>query len=187
MKKSLRRHLIKKRKNLSKNFVFENSNKIKERLFSLREFKEASTILFYVSYDNEVNTHQMIKECLDTGKDIIVPISKKDDRTLILSKLEKWDDLKVGSYGILEPEVNKIKEVPLDIVDLIIVPGIGFDDRGNRIGHGKGYYDNLLKKSKSILHIGLAFEAQIEKFIPADRQDIPVNKIITEKRIIECS
>jgi 5-formyltetrahydrofolate cyclo-ligase len=187
MKKSLRRHLIKKRKNLSKNFVFENSKTIEEKLFGLVEFKQASTILFYVSYNNEVNTHQMIKKCLNNGKNVIVPISKKEDRSLILSKLNNWDDLKKGSYGILEPENDKIQEVPIDKIDLIIVPGVGFDESGSRIGHGKGYYDNLLKKSKNILCIGLAFEAQIEKYIPAERQDKPVNKIVTEKRIIHCS
>jgi 5-formyltetrahydrofolate cyclo-ligase len=69
---------------------------------------------------------------------------------------------------------------------LIIVPGLGFDTNGCRIGHGKGYYDNLLKNSRNALHIGLAFEAQIVKKIPVDAHDLPVHMIVTEKRVIDC-
>ena len=70
---------------------------------------------------------------------------------------------------------------------MILVPGIGFDKKGSRIGHGKGYYDNLLKNSNRAVHIGLAFECQIVKCIPTQNHDIPVDKIVTEKRIIDCS
>jgi len=186
MKTLLRKELIEIRKSLSKKDVLEKSNKIKKQLFDLIEFKKASTILFYVSYDNEVNTHQMIKDTLSSEKNVIVPISKKEDRTLILSKLEKWEDLEIGSYGILEPRADRVKEISINEVDLIIVPGVGFDESGHRIGHGKGYYDNLLKKSKNSMHIGLAFEFQIVKKIPIESHDLPVNKIITENRIINC-
>ena len=186
MKKILRKELIEKRKSLSKKDVIEKSNKIKNQLFELTEFIQAYTILFYVSYDNEVHTHQMIKDSLILVKNVIVPISKKDDRSLILSKLERWEDLESGSYGILEPRAEKIKEISIDEINLIIVPGVGFDKGGHRIGHGKGYYDNLLNKSNNALHIGLAFEIQIVKKIPIEQHDIPVDKIITEDRIINC-
>ena len=185
MKEDFRRELMKIRKSLSKNEIGDNSYRIKESLFALKEFEQGETILFYVSYDNEVYTHEMIKESMALGKNVIVPVSDKKYRKLILSKLENWDDLKLGSYGILEPVGNKIKEISLEENDLIIVPGVGFDERGNRIGHGKGYYDDLLSKSKAP-HIGLAFESQIVKEIPTEEHDMPVDKIITEKRVIDC-
>ncbi len=187
MKELLRKELKDKRKRLSNRNIIEKSNKIKKQLFSLPGFKHASTILFYVSYDNEVNTHQMIKDCLKLEKNVIVPISKKEDRTLILSKLDNWSDLEVGTYGILEPLASKRKEISIEEIDLIIVPGVGFDRGGYRIGHGKGYYDNLLKKSMNVLHIGLAFEFQIVKKIPIESHDLPVDIIITERRIINCT
>jgi len=186
MKHKIRKELIKTRKKLSKKEVLEKSNRIKKRLFGINEFKKASTILFYVSYDNEVYTHDMIKESMSNNKNVIVPISDRKNRRLILSKLNNWDDLILGSYGILEPSKDKIKETSIEKVDLIIVPGVGFDKTGRRIGHGKGYYDNLLKNSTNALHIGLAFEAQIVKKIPTESHDLPVNKIITEKRVIDC-
>ncbi|KYK26555.1 5-formyltetrahydrofolate cyclo-ligase [Thermoplasmatales archaeon SG8-52-1] len=185
MKNQIRKKLILIRKNLSKEYVFENSNKIKNKLFNLNEFKQASTILFYVSYNNEVYTHEMIKELLASKKNIVVPISDKNNRILILSKLENWDDLSIGSYNILEPKKDIINQVDLDSIDLIIVPGVGFDEGGNRIGHGKGYYDNLLRNSKQATSIGLSFECQIVDKISTGKYDIPIDIIVTEKRIIK--
>ena len=186
MKNQVRRELIKLRNSLTEKEVFEKSNEIKKKLFGLTEFEEALNILFYVSYGNEVYTHEMIKECIENKKKVIVPISDIENRRLILSELYNWNDLEPGAYNILEPRIEKIKEVPLYKIEFIIVPGVGFDERGNRIGHGKGYYDNLLKNSKFIPHIGLAFESQIVKEIPTNSYDFPVDLIITEKRIINC-
>ena len=186
MKNKIRKELIKIRENRSQDEILEKSNEIKKRLFEINEFKQASTILFYISYDNEVFTHDMIKEYISNGKNVIVPISDKENRRLILSKLNNWDDLELGSYNILEPRKDKIKEVSIEEINLIIVPGVGFDARGHRIGHGKGYYDNLLKNSGNILSIGLAFESQVVKKIPTEAHDLPVHKIVTEKRVINC-
>jgi len=185
MKKRLRKELIEKRKKLSKKEVLEKSKQIEKRLFEMKEFKQASTILFYVSYDNEVYTHDMIKECT-SGKKIAVPICDKKDRCLILSELGSWDNLESGSYGILEPKKEKVKEISISEVDVIIVPGVGFDLNCHRIGHGKGYYDNLLKNSKALL-IGLAYDWQIVKHIPIEEHDVLMDKIVTEKRIIDCN
>ena len=184
MKNQIRKNLISKRKNLSNEEVLEKSKKIKNKLFNLNELKQASTILFYVSYNNEVNTHEMIKELLTGNKTIVVPISNKKNRSLNLSKLNKWDDLSIGSYNILEPKKDRIYGVNIDSIDLIIVPGVGFDENGNRIGHGKGYYDKLLKNSKHATSIGLSFECQIVEKIPTGKYDLPVDKIVTEKRVI---
>ena len=185
MKEEIRKELIDLRKNLSNIEVLEKSNKIKNRLFKMKEFNDASTILFYVSYDNEVYTHEMIKDCITNKKNVVVPITDIKNKKLIISKLESWDDLSLGAYNILEPKKEKIKEISIDELDLIIAPGVGFDEKGNRIGHGKGCYDNLLKNSKASI-IGLSFEFQIIKNIPIEKHDIPIDKIVTEKRIIVC-
>ena len=184
MKSSLRKELIKNRKKISKNQILEKSELIKNRFFEMNEFQQASSILFYVSYDNEVYTHDMIKESMALGKNVIVPKLDKKNRKLILSKLYNWEDLVKGAYGILEPK--KINQISIDKIDLIIVPGVGFDGQGRRIGHGKGYYDNFLSNSKNALRIGLAFEFQIVEEIPTEAHDAPVQKIITEKRVIDC-
>lgn len=185
MKQEARKKLLMLRKNLSKNEVLEKSEKIKYRLFKMSEFTQASTILFYVSYDNEVYTHEMIKESIANKKNVVVPFTDIKNKKLILSKLDCWDDLSPSAYNILECKKEKIKEISVNELDLIIVPGVGFDKHGHRIGHGKGYYDNLLKNSEK-LTIGLAFEFQIIENIPIEKHDISIKKIVTEKRLIDC-
>lgn len=186
MKDIIRKKLLEIRNNIPYSEVLEKSYLIEKNIFNTKEFKKSKNILFYVSYNNEVNTHNMIKKTLILDKNIIVPISNVENKSLILSKLEKWDDLKKSTYNILEPKINEYKEVSLDIIDLIIVPGVAFDISGNRIGHGLGYYDKLLKKSNKSALIGLAFEFQIINNIITEKHDIPVDKIITELRIINC-
>jgi len=186
MKDKIRKDLIQIRKNISKKEVLEKSKEIKKRLFEIDEFKNSSCILFYISYGNEVFTHDMIKEFLKNKKNVIVPISDVDNKKLILSKLDDWKDLEKGAYNILEPREETIREVSVFDIDLVIAPGVGFDEHGCRIGHGKGYYDRILRDSTNALHIGLAFENQIIEEVPIESHDIPVDKIVTEKRIIDC-
>ena len=186
MKDKLRKDLIQIRKNMPKKEVLEKSKQIKKRLFEMDEFKQASSILFYVSYGNEVYTHDMVKECLSKKRNVVVPVTDKENRQLILSKLGSWNDLTQGAYNILEPKKEKMKGASIFEIDLVIIPGVGFDEHGCRMGHGVGYYDDFLKDAANALHVGLAFEKQIVERIPVESHDIPVDKIVTEERIIIC-
>jgi len=185
MKDELRKIVKEKRNRLQKIDVLTKSSQIKKRVFDLKEFKQAKTVLFYVSYDNEVYTHDMIKESMLMGKRVVVPKSDTNNNTLLLSKLTKWDDLELGAYTILEPKKEVFKEISINSIDFAIVPGVVFDEKGHRIGHGKGYYDRLLK-NVSCTSIGLSFELQLVNTISAEKHDIKVDKIVTEKRIIDC-
>ncbi|RLF27428.1 MAG: 5-formyltetrahydrofolate cyclo-ligase [Thermoplasmata archaeon] len=187
MKEHLRRKIKNIRLQISEKEVLRKSHEIKKKLFSLREFKRASSILFYVSYNNEVCTHDMIRECLSSEKSIVVPLISRKNKKMFLSKLNSWDELEPGEYSILQPCREYVSEVSVNDVDIIIVPGIVFDEKGHRIGHGLGYYDRLLSDSKNALHIGLAFEFQIVDRIPVEKHDVAVDKIVTEKRVIHCS
>lgn len=187
MKEVLRKKMLKKRSDIPKSKVLEKSNQIKNRLFKIKEFNQASAILFYISYENEVYTHNMIKDCLSSGKHVIVPVTSKENRSLILSKLKNWGNLECGAYGILKPRKEHVKEFSLDMVDLIVIPGVAFDERGYRIGHGMGYYDDLLVNSTKAIHIGLAFEFQLVDEIPIEYHDMKLDKIVTEERIITCT
>jgi len=184
MKEKLRKEIKEKRRKIPKEEQRKKGKEIKERLFSLLEYKFTETILFYISYGSEVGTHEIIKEALNE-KRVVVPISNKNDFSLILSELKDWDDLEIGSYGILEPKKDSINEVKIGEIDLIIVPGVAFDKSGNRLGHGKGYYDRLLKNSNAV-KIALCYELQVVDKVPTDENDIPVDIIITEKKIITC-
>jgi len=93
----------------------------------------------------------------------------------------------ISTFDIKEPKKKYIKEHDPKDIDLVIVPGVGFDTNGNRIGYGFGYYDSFLSETKQeIPFIGLAFDFQIQDEIPCDESDKFIDKIITNKRIIEC-
>ena len=185
MKDKLRQQMLGKRNSLSQEELLKKSRHIQRRLLDLREYQQAHIICFYVSYGHEVFTHELIKRCLMKGKQVVVPLSHPETHTLSLSLLKKWDDLAPGTYHILEPKKEAQHIIDVGALELIIVPGVAFDYKGNRIGHGKGYYDNLLTTTNA-LSIGLAFEFQLVESIPADSHDIAVDMIITEKRIVHC-
>ena len=186
MEDRLRKSIEKKRNALSTSDVLEKSSRIKKRIFEMDLFRDAQTILFYVSYGNEVYTHDMIKESISLGKTVVVPKSVTKNNALILSRLTDWNNLEVGAYNILEPKQESIEQVDVESIDLIIVPGVVFDESGNRIGHGKGYYDRLLNDSQNIPNIGLAFELQMIDNIESEKHDEKIDVIITEDRIMKC-
>lgn len=179
MKDNLRKVILAKRASLSPAEIKNKSDEIRKRLFSLREFKEAEVVMFFVSYRSEVNTHKMISQALK-GKIVAVP--KTSSRSMVPSIITSMKELSPNKKGILEPK--KIRKIGLKDIDVVIVPGIAFDKKCHRLGYGRGYYDKFLKKVPNAVKIGLAFDLQIVKDMPHEKHDIPVNKVITEKRIL---
>ena len=157
------------------------SRAIEQRLFDLPEFRAASVILFFASFQSEVETHFMIRRALAEGKRVVLP--KVKGKELVLLEIRNFDeDVLPGAWGIPEPERGT--PVLLKDIGLIVVPGAVFDEQGNRIGYGAGYYDRMLP-AYSGPTVALAYELQVLPSVPADQHDIPVRKIVTEKRIIE--
>lgn len=189
MKQTLKSEIFEKRKALSKEEIKEKSNKIKEKLFSLPEFKDAKNILFYVSFNDEVDTQEIIKELLaNKENNIIVPYVVENNPILQLSEIKNLNELEPKTLGILEPKGNFIREFSPKKLDLVIVPGLVFDKNGHRIGYGYGYYDRFLKKlDKDVVKIGFGFEFQIVDKIPEEKHDVPVDIMVTEKRVINCN
>ena len=157
------------------------SREIEERLFSLSEFKSARTVLFFASFRSEVETIPMIRRALASGKRVVLP--KVKGKELALFEIKDFDgDVSPGAWGIPEPRESG----PFDLrdIDLIVTPGAAFDASGNRVGYGAGYYDKILAGYHG-LTVALAFEEQIVPDFAADSHDVPVRKILTEKRTIE--
>jgi len=186
MKQTLKQEIFQKRKALTKDEVKEKSSKIKENLFALDEFKNAKNIMLYVSFNNEASTIEIIKELLiKKEKNVIVPYVIKNNPILQLSELKNFDNLEPKTFGILEPKENYIREFSYKKVDLIILPGIAFDQNGHRIGYGYGYYDRFLKRlDKNVTKIGFAFDFQLVEKIPEERHDVPVYIVVTEDRVL---
>jgi len=182
-KEELRRKIKEIRDSLSISEVLKKSNEIIARLKEMAIFRKCRVIACYISFDNEVYTHGLIKEFI-SEKEILVPVIA-NERKLLLSHLKDWKELDSGAYGILEPRKKFLRLREYDETELVIVPGIAFDEKGDRIGYGGGYYDALLKKMNAI-KIALAYEFQVMKEIPCEEHDVKMDFIITEKRVVEC-
>ena len=182
MKNQLRDDILEKRNSLPKEEVTSKSRNIEERLFNLDPYKKSRTVMLFVSFNNEVYTHDMIKKSFGK-KNVVIP--KVMQQEIEPSVIIDFDSLiPAGKFGILEP--IEIMKIAYKNIDLVLVPGIAFDSGGHRIGYGFGYYDKFLKKVPKAVKVGLAFDFQIVDRIPAEEHDVPVDFIITEKRVIEC-
>ena len=169
----------------------ENKDELSRRIvgafMALPEYANAETVMFYIDVRSEVRTRHDLELALKSGKTIVVPWCNADGE-LELFRLDAMDELELGMYKILEPrtELRPLpeKQVNVESLDLIMVPGVGFDRRGARTGHGKGYYDKLLQHARrNTPLIALAFECQIFDEIPVADHDIFMDKIITEDHV----
>lgn len=153
------------------------SEKIRHYVEQMPEFRTAKTILLYHSLADEVDTSSFLNRWKQK-KRLLLPVVKGEDLAICDYNTE---NMKTGSFGILEPEGIELED--LSSIDMVIVPGVAFDRKGNRLGRGKGYYDRLLPRLKSY-KIGICYDCQIIDRIPADEHDIPMDHIVTESGVI---
>jgi 5-formyltetrahydrofolate cyclo-ligase len=142
--------------------------------------------MVYIDVRTEVRTRHYLPALLQSGKRIVVPYCV--DKELELFHLENMDELAVGMYKILEPKTElrdlPAKRVDVKELDLIMVPGVAFDRRGARMGHGFGYYDKLLEHARANAPlVALAFECQLFPEIPTQAHDVYMDKIVTERAV----
>lgn len=178
-KESIRKQLLLRLRNLDPEEKERRNKRVREKLFSNERFKRANFIMSYVSKPYEVDTWEIIKRSLEMGKKVAVPFIVKEKGLIIPSLILDPKELVLGPYGICQPHPDNLRQVDLDQIEIILVPGIAFDKDGNRLGHGKGYFDSFLRKiPKATYTIGLAYEFQILKDLPISKADIPVSTVI---------
>ena len=163
------------------------SQRICETFANLPEYHASKTVLFYVDVRSEVRTRHYLATALTHGKKIVVPYCVEG--LLELFHLEAMEELELGMYKILEPKKElrglPAKRVEVKELDIIMVPGVAFDRRGARMGHGFGYYDKLLEHARpDVPLVALAFECQLFPEIPTQAHDVFMSKIITENGVI---
>ena len=155
--------------------------KILLRLERFSPFHEAGEFFTYLSHRGEVATDALIQKFF-TMKKVVVP--KMREEKIELFELPHPEKFVKGKFGIREPKISLPKSQWSEI-SVAIIPGIAFDLKGNRIGFGGGHFDRLLKKLRCTT-IALAYEFQIVDKVPTHKYDVPVDYIVTEKRVIHC-
>lgn len=180
MKRIIRKEILEKRDMLIKNQVEMLSSEISNHVVNWDKFINASTVMVYSNYKNEVATSGIIDECLKKNKKVVLPKVIKESRDIIPCIVGGFHELIPGVYGILEPDGSNIIEK--NNIDLIIVPGVAFDMNGNRIGHGAGYYDKFLNNYNGI-KAGICYNFQIVENASPDEFDVRMDYLITERGI----
>lgn len=181
IKAKIRERILGKLKNQKEEEGQRKSLLIKNKLFRLSFFKKAKVVMFYMSKDGEVDTIPMIKEAIEKGKKIVVPITLTNEKELAVSLISGNDqELETGPWGIRQPRKSNLRPVDFKKIDLVVVPGLAFDRSKNRLGRGGGYYDKFLKKiPETTSTIGLAFDFQILDNLPISFHDVKVKYLLT--------
>ena len=161
------------------------SQNILEHLFNTPEFKSAETIGITISRYPEVDTRFIIEAAWSLGKRIVIPKTNKETKHMDFRLLTTFDDLETVYIDLLEPIIEKTKPILKEHIDLQIVPGVVFSREGYRTGFGGGYYDRYLEDYGGKT-LSLAFECQTGFDVPIENHDLPVDKIVTEKNVIDC-
>lgn len=182
----LRAQMLALRNSKSPSELEQLSSEITGRLVELSSVKEARTISTYLEIGSEVRTRGFVEWALGSGKRVIVPVVDRASKRLVFSELKAASELERGSYGIPEPKREFRRPVALERSDVVLVPGVAWDQRGFRIGYGAGFYDRSMNSLRThVMAIGLAYEFQFVSDIPRSRYDRRVDRIVTEKRVID--
>ncbi len=183
-KKELRKQILEKRNELILEERNEKSNRITKKLIRHEAYIEADVILLYASFRSEVNTVELFNTAVFNGKKIYYPKVRGEE--MVFYRVETEKDFEDGYWGIREPKMEDKKMfVPKEEEKVcIIMPGVVFDKRGNRIGYGRGYYDKFLKSMEGLdcCKVGIGFECQVvdvEDF-PNEEHDVRLDILVTE-------
>lgn len=185
-KQEIRTQVEEKLEALPKKERTEKYGLIEKQLFGFANFREAEVTLLYINHPHEVDTANILKRCSESTKDIVLPLFNGDHNGTKLYKItDIAKDLKSGPNNILEPNPDRCKPVPIDDVDIALIPGIAFDEKGGRLGIGNGRYDRIISKLPiTARKVACATEDQMTQLVPMESHDKYVDIIITDKRII---
>lgn len=173
------------------------------RLVGLPEYGAARTVMAFASFRGELDTRPLLFDILRSGRTLVLPAVQAGTPRLDLRIVSDLAELRPGGWGIPEPGQGCPPADPARI-DLVVVPGVAFDVRGQRVGYGGGFYDALLRgwreepgpaarrpaapgaagrHSAGPVACGLAYELQVHPAVPAGPHDQPLDLLVTELRI----
>lgn len=182
-KDEIRQLVREERAKLLPEWVREHSWLAQRALVALPEFRKARLVCCYLAINAEVETDLIVEMCWREGKHVCVPAFRKRMNMYGLAKLEKDTKLVAGNLKVMEPSDTEWADD--GTVDFVVVPGVAFDACGGRVGYGKGYYDRILRgMTQNVFTAGLAFDFQIYDRVPMTREDVRLNVVVTEKRVL---
>lgn len=184
-KNVMRRAFLAKRRALPADFIREKSALIAARLMLLPQFAEAEVVMCYSAMRDEVQTYGIIKRALKEGKKVCIPYIRGAG-LMDAAQVKDMADLTEGTFGILTVRQDRLRAVDPADISAVVLPGVAFGRRGERLGMGAGFYDRFLPKARRAAFLAPAFSCQIGEGIPVMPYDCFADFIITEDEIIHC-
>lgn len=174
-KKALRQEIRLRKRQFSNEQLQQLSLAVVQRLLQHPRVAQANTVMIYHSLPDEVYTHDAIDQLLGMGKRVLLPVVI-DEENMEIRQYRGPQDLKQGAMNILEPAGEPF--TAYEEIETILVPGMSFDPKGNRLGRGKGYYDRFLVQVPQAYKIGVCFDFQKVEHVPTDENDIRMNEVV---------
>ncbi len=187
MKQQLRVELLAKRRKLDKNFIVTQSDNMAKVLYASSYYQQANIIMLFLSMPDEPQMMRIIEDAWRLGKTVCVPHMREEFGIMDAAIIDSEQGLVRGRFNLLVPDPTKLKLVDPGLIDVIIVPAVAYDDTGNRLGMGAGYYDRFILQAPTAICIGAVWSSQIIDHVPADQYDQPVQYLLTEAAIIPCA
>ncbi len=176
-KKDLRLAIKKRVKAMTDEEKQAESERVMEQLEHIQQFMEAKTVLLFHSLPDEICTHKLIEKYASQKK-ILLPVINGENWYI----REYKGDLKTGEYNIQEPTGMNFHD--FDSIDLVVVPGVCFDNDLGRVGRGKGYYDRMLEKITKAYKIGICFNCQLQSKVPTEKWDVKMDMVLTDAKMV---
>ncbi len=180
-KQQIRREIEAQRGVLDTQWLEAASVRIVENLQSLEVFQSSETVALYMAIAGEVNLDSLFQKCRELGKRTCIPVFNAKEKLYEMAEITPETECSTGHYGIREPLSPAL--IPMGNVDLVVVPGVAFDRKGNRLGRGGGYYDRLLEEFSGT-SVAVTFDFQVLPTIPVEQHDKPVDILVTEMKIM---
>lgn len=183
-KEQLRERLRKQREQIQTQDRKLWDQDLHRQFWSLPKYRSAKTIMIYLSFGSEINTWPLLEQAWKDGKSVLVPKVRKYPKEIIAVEINSKTDLKPGLWGISEP-IND-QEFDPGLIDIVVVPGLAFDQAGYRLGYGGGYYDRFLPRVHGH-QVGLCYPSFLRQ-IPIMPWDQKVDQVLVpslgEKRVL---
>lgn len=181
LKKSLRREIIAKRKEIPDDLYKLWSNEICEKIISLKAYQESNQLLAYYAVRKEVDLSKLIEHALASEKKVYLPKCMPESKLLFL-RYTGPQDVAAGKFQIMEPVTQEKANLSTrEESTFLVEPGVAFDKGKNRLGYGGGYYDRFMAKHTGLTSVAAAFDLQIMEEVPVGQYDVPCKYVITEK------
>ena len=186
---TLRQKKRQQRSLLSASEQTQHARLLAEQLLTLPVFTHSRRIAAYLSNDSEINPVHIIEQAWKLNKQVYLPVLSAHENSLLFSPYEKDSQMRKNQFGIDEPVCQPEHQLKAERLDLILLPLVAFDDQGNRLGMGGGFYDrslaNVRQNTRPIRLIGLAHEIQKTSQLEVQSWDVPLDAVVTESKFYD--